>query len=631
MIDRPGMLDWSKATRKRRWARRVLQLGVIVCVAGAGYLAYALRDLPDPVAALGAQRATTITVLDRHGELVGRRGAGPGEYAPLDTLPPVFVEAVVTVEDRRFYRHMGVDLAGMARAAMANVAARRVVQGGSTLTQQLARHLFLTPERSIKRKLQEITLALWLERRFTKDEILELYLNRVYFGAGAWGVHAAAQRYFGQTPSEMTVAEAALLAGLLQAPSRYSPALAPRRAEDRTTLVVNMLARQGVISRAQRAAAFAQPIVVKRSSDTALAGHFVDWVAQEALTLIPTARDDGVTPVALTVKTTLDLSMQAAADAAFARVMTDEIAARGATQAALVAMEGDGAVRALAGGVNYRASQFNRAVQARRQPGSAFKTFVYTAALERGLRPADVRIDAPITVETWSPRNYKDEYRGPVTLLTAFTRSLNSVAVSVSEEIDRRNVAATARRLGIASPLPATPAMALGAYEVSLLELTAAYAPFANRGYRVAPYAITAVRGGAGQTYYTHTPPPAERALDDETRRRMTAMMASVMADGTGRAARPGRPAAGKTGTTNDHRDAWFVGFIPGFIAGVWVGDDDFASMDEVVGGGVPARLWSAFLREAVADVEPRALDATDLSAPTEALAVMRAGRGRDW
>ncbi len=593
----------ERARRAGQLARTVFVVGAAALASVAVLVAMAALELPDPEAALAAPRAPSVTVMDMDGRLIARRGPGEMEHVPLAELPPVLIDAVIAMEDRRFYGHMGVDAAGTLRAAMANLRARRVVQGGSTITQQLARNLFLSHDRTLKRKLQETLLAVWLERRFSKDEILEIYLNRVYFGAGAWGVRAASHRYFGKAPQMMSIGEAALLAGMLKAPSRYSPALSPRAAEDRATLVVNVMTDEGVLSPATRAKTLAEPIVIKRSSNTALAGHFVDWVVAQAREL------PGVAGTDLVIETTLDLAMQQAADRAAAAALDDAARAAGARQAALVALDGDGAVRAMVGGRDYRVSQFNRAVQARRQPGSAFKTFVYAAALERGVTPWEIRHDGPIEVEGWRPRNYREEHRGDVALSTAFARSINTVAVQISEEIGRHNVIATARRLGFTSDLPPTPAMALGAYEVSLLELTAAYAPFANRGYRITPYAINAVRAADGVLLYERPPPDAALALDETTRQHMTGMLRRVVVEGTGRAANPGREAAGKTGTTNDHRDAWFVGFVPGFVAGVWVGDDDFKPMDEVTGGGAPARLWRAFVQEALQDVPPRRLD----------------------
>lgn len=599
---RTGVLAMRRGLGRFVW--RLFAVSFVVSAALVSFvLIGAARDLPDPLQALAAPSAPTITVLDRRGQMVARRGAGAVDETPLSAVPQTLIDAILTVEDQRFYSHSGLDAEGAARALAANIAAGRVVQGGSTITQQLARNLFLTHERTWKRKAQEALLALWLERRFTKDQILELYLNRVYFGAGAWGVQAASLRYFGKAPADLTLGESALLAGLLKAPSRFSPALAPRRAEDRATLVVDVMVREGVITDAQRIAAFAEPVVIKRSSDAALAGHFVDWVAERV------GDTPGVFGTELIIDTTLDLRMQAAADRAVATVMDEHAAARGATQAALVAMDGDGAVRALVGGVDYRASQYNRAVQARRQPGSAFKTFIYAAALERGLYPSDVRRDDPIEVDGWAPRNYRDQYRGEVTLMTAFSRSINTVAVRVSEEIGRQNVVATARRLGVRSSLPATPAMALGAYEMSLLELTGAYAPFANGGHRVNPYVIAAVRAPDGTLLYERPPTPAAPVLNDGVRQAMTAMLHDVVVSGTGRGARLSRQAAGKTGTTNDHRDAWFIGFVRSFVAGVWVGDDEFQPMESVTGGGLPARLWATFMREALTAIPARELD----------------------
>lgn len=572
-------------------------LGLFLIIA-AIYVWWAASRIPDREALLTPPQRPSAVVLDRNGVEIGRRGDATSPQTRLELLPQHLVSGVIEVEDQRFFDHGGLDFIGATRAMSANIAAGRVVQGGSTITQQLAKNLFLTPKRTLERKVQEAVLARWLERRFTKTEILELYLNRVYFGSGAWGVEAAAQTYFGKPASAVSVGEAAVLVGLLQAPSRLSPLRNRASAEDRANAVLAILEDRGAVSADALDAAYATPVRVQPVRRDAVTGHFVDWVVGEARKLPGLAEQD------LVITTTLDSGMQQAAFAAVQEGLTQDLRDRGATQAALIAMEGDGAVRALVGGRDYQTSQFNRAVEARRQPGSAFKPFVYVAALRDGLTPQTRRTDEPVTVGTWSPRNYNDGYLGRTSLETAFARSLNSVSVTLTEEVGRNAVVRAARDLGITSALPSTPSVALGAYEVTPLELTAAYAPFANQGYRVAPYAVTRVADARGRSLYTRQRPQYyELVLVTRVRSQMVAMMRAVMETGTGRsAALADRPSAGKTGTTNAFRDAWFVGFVPGFVAGVWVGDDANGAMDEITGGGAPAAIWNAFMARALAD-----------------------------
>ncbi len=612
----PPEVSPAKAPRRRGVFASVLQiLGGFFLWAGSTaltmaavlmvWLAGVIAELPDPEAAREPPVRPSVVYLDANGEEIARRGPVVAPPIALGELPPYLIDAVLAVEDRRFYEHPGVDAFGLARAAWANLRAGRVVQGGSTITQQLAKNLFLDSDRTLMRKVQEALLAVWLERRFSKDEILELYLNSVYFGAGAWGVEAAAQRYFGRSAAEVSLAEAAILAGLLKAPSRYAPTSDVARAEERAMVVLNVMLETGAVTQEDYARALAEPVRVQLTADPGFAGHFVDWVAPRVRALAGAGADD-----ALVVHTTLSLAMQDAAERAVDSELNAETLARGASEAALIAVDGDGAVRAMVGGRNYRLSQFNRATQARRQPGSAFKAFVYAAALEAGLSPWDIREDAVIRLGDWEPANYRDEFLGEVTLMTAFARSLNTVAVRVAEEIGRDRVIRMARRMGVQSHLSGTRSLALGAHEVTLDEMTAAYAPFANGGFAVEAYGVLEIRTVEGNVLWTRPQPVSRRVISDRARRFMNEMLARVVEEGTGRAAAlPDRAAGGKTGTTNDFRDAWFVGFIPGFVAGVWVGDDDFAAMDRIVGGGPPARIWRAFMMEAVANAPVRDLD----------------------
>jgi len=573
-------------------------------VAGAALVAWYAYDLPDLRRLGERQRAPSVTLLAADGTTLARFGDLYAAPVPAAELPAALRDAVLAIEDRRFYSHFGLDPLALIRASVANLRAGRVVQGGSTLTQQLAKNVFLTPERTFKRKIQEVLVALWLEQKFTKDEILSIYLNRVYFGAGAYGVEAAARRYFAKSARRLTLAQSAMLAGLLKAPTRYAPTRDLARAQARARQVLDAMVAAGYITEKQAKAAKRKPAVVAPSRAGASAGarYFADWILDRV------ARYAGPGAGDVVVVTTLDPALQGAAEEAVAWGLRGEGKRRGARQAALIALAPDGAVEAMVGGRDYGASQFNRATQALRQPGSAFKLFVYLAALEAGMRADDVVEDAPLTVDGWTPRNYDGRYAGPVTLRRALARSLNTVAVRVSERVGRGRVAALARRLGITTSLREDPSLALGASEVSLIELTAAYATLANRGEGVWAYGIGEIRRADGSVLYRRRGSGLGRVVAEKPLRQMVDMLAGVITEGTGRAARIPWPAAGKTGTSQDSRDAWFIGFTRGLVAGVWVGNDDGAPMKGVTGGGLPARLWKRFMGAALAGSPPRPL-----------------------
>ena len=442
------------------WLRSALVVMITGTLVLGGYLVSVARDLPDTSGLTAVEPAASITYLDHRDRLIARRGSAQGHEVNIEDLPPYLIDAVLAVEDRRFYSHPGIDVIGLSRAMLANIRAGHVVQGGSTLTQQLAKNLFLSPERTLRRKVQEMMLAFWLESRFTKDEILELYLNRVYFGGGAYGVEAASLRYFGRSASEVSLGEAALLAGLLKAPSRYSPVNDAARAAARATVVLDLMAQTGRITESERVAAAEVPIRVSRGASSPGAQYFIDWIAPQVREIVGDGHGD------LVVHTTLDVDAQRAAEFALNSVLADAELASGAGEGALVSLAHDGSVRALVGGRSYVRSQFNRAILAQRQPGSAFKPFVYASAFEAGLRPDDVRTDAPVRVGDWEPQNYNDTYRGELTLREAFYRSSNSVAVQIAEETGRGHVARLARRLGLSSSMRVDRSLALGAYEV---------------------------------------------------------------------------------------------------------------------------------------------------------------------
>ena len=524
----------------------------------------ALEPLPKP----------TLVLLDRHGEAFARRGETKLEPVDARTLPRHVIDAFVSIEDRRFFRHHGIDPQGLARAAWHNAREGALEQGGSTITQQLAKTSFLSPARTLRRKAQEVLIAFWLEARLDKQEILSRYLSSIYFGEGMYGLRAAAQHYFGLPPERLDVAQAAMLAGLVKAPSALAPGRHPREAAKRTRTVIAAMVASGALP-ADRAQQLEIPPVVEASGGLPVGSYFADWVSPQAREELEGGYGE------LRVDTTLDLRLQHLAEQAVARNL------RGAAtpQVALVAMRPDGEVVAMLGGRDYAASPFNRATQAKRQPGSAFKPFVYYTALREGLRPDDPVEDSPIEVGGWTPANYDGRYAGTVSVRDAFARSSNVAAVRVAQSVGPGEVARTAREFGIASPMGDDASIALGSYETTLLELTSAYAAFAAGETPVRPWGLREV--------------PAEGArepLDPGARAAMLDLLRSVVEEGTGRAAKLRIPTFGKTGTTQDHRDALFVGLAGDVIAGVWVGNDDNAPMDGVTGGSLPAKIWHDFM-----------------------------------
>jgi penicillin-binding protein 1A len=592
----------SKTAKPRPILRLAISVCLVVGLVIGAWLVYLARTLPDLSGLETAPRAGEVVLLDRNGRTIARRGEVSQDSIKADQLPQNLVDAVLAVEDRRFYGHFGIDLIGTSRAALANLRAGRVVQGGSTITQQLAKNLFLTSDRTITRKAREMMLALWLERQFTKDEILALYLNRVYFGAGSWGAEAASRRYFGKQASALSIGEAALLAGLLKAPSRYAPTNDATRASVRATVVLDLMLASGRITQAQRIAAAEVPIRVSRGASSPGAGWFADWIMPQVRELAAGHRGD------LVVYTTLDVNAQRAAEAALRLGLSTPDWARGAREGALIALDGAGGVAAMVGGSDYRAAPFNRAVNAQRQPGSAFKPFVYLTAFEAGYGPEDVFLDGPIQYGDWAPENYNGRYEGEMTLERAFARSSNAIAVQVSEAAGRGWVVRTARRMGIDSPLQNTHAVALGAYEVSPMELGGAYLPFMNGGRSVEPHAIISIDTTAGERLYERPDAAGPVILAGRVLSQMDQLFEASVTYGTSRAAQvPGHAVRGKTGTTNDSRDAWFAGWSGGLAAVVWMGNDDFSPTQDAVGGAGPARVFSRFIE--AAPVYPASLD----------------------
>ncbi|CAN5323538.1 penicillin-binding protein 1A [soil metagenome] len=575
------------------WGSVLAVWGIIFLVV---FFAVFARGLPDTSSLYNVSRQPSITYLDRNGALIATRGTQQAPPADLDSLPDYVPAAFIAIEDRRFYWHPGFDPIGMSRAMVRNMRAGRVVQGGSTLTQQLAKNLFLTPDQNMRRKVQELMLAVWLELKFSKKEILALYLNRVYFGAGAYGIEAASQRYFDKSAKDLTVGEAALLAGLLKAPSRYSPVSESTRAATRATVVLNQMVDTGVITQAQRDQAVLEPVRVSRTLASQHAQYFIDWLDKQIRGLVGEPTEDMI------VETTLDLTIQTSAERAVNRILVRD-ASKGVEQAALVALDGDGRVRAMIGGASYADSQFNRAVDAQRQAGSSWKPFVYLAAMEAGYTPQTPVIDEPITIGTWSPKNYGGSYGGPTTIAQAVAHSTNTIAASVADKIGRDNVSRAARRLGITSRISLDPAMALGSSEVSPIDMATAYDAFANGGRRVEAYGISRIRTPSGRVIYQHgnSGTIGAQAINNPPLYYMNQMLRGVISGGTGTsAAIAGRDLAGKTGTTSDYKDAWFIGYTGGFVAAVWVGKDDATPMRGVTGGGSPAAIWRGFMEAAL-------------------------------
>ena len=582
----------QKPRPRRRWGvgllKYALLLTIWLVVLGGFGLAYFAWDLPRPEAALDGRRKPSLTLRDSADHIIASYGDVVGDPLRLADLPPYLAAAAVSVEDRRFYWHFGIDPIGIARALWVNITTGRLAQGGSTITQQVAKNIFLTSARTTKRKVQEVLLTLWLERHFTKTEILEIWLNRIYLGSGAWGVDAAARLYFGVSAREVNLWQAALLAGLTKAPSRYSPRVDPVAAAGRAREVLAAMVQTGAISAAQAAQASAQISFLPRGPS---AGWYADWIAEQVQPMLP----DGADAV---VSTSLDAGIQATVQAKLEAMLDGPGAAANVSQGAVIVLDpASGAVLAMAGGRDHRTSPFNRAVVARRQPGSAFKPFVWLAALEKGVRPDDIVLDAPIRLGTWSPSNFDKAFRGEITLEEALAQSVNTVSVRLVLQVGGpRTVIAVARRLGITSNLPTNDTIALGTGEVGLLELVGAYASFFNGGRLVTPFGISSITADRARLVVNQ--PEQTQVIKPDLAAMMVRMMGAVVARGSGRAAAvPGRLVAGKSGTTQDFRDAWFVGFLasatgPGRIIGVWLGNDDNRPMAGVTGGGLPAKLF---------------------------------------
>ncbi|CAM1634496.1 Penicillin-binding protein [Bartonella choladocola] len=565
-------------------------LAIWGAIAVAGYVGYVALRMPQASTWDIPQRPPNVRIIDRNGFLIANRGTTGGEALSLKEMSPWIPKAVVAIEDRRFYDHYGVDPIGIARAMVTNIIHSRSKQGGSTLTQQLAKNLFLSPDRTLERKVQEALLALWLEHKYTKDQILEMYLNRVYLGSGAYGVEAASRRYFGKSAKDVDLMEAATLAGLLKAPSRLSPARDPKAANDRAKLVLAAMKEEGMVNDREVAMAEAEPMARPQSYWTGSENYVADQVVQQLPFLI------GETDKDIVVETTLDMTLERAAEEAIRTQISENGDKRNVSQGALVSIDKSGAIRAMVGGVDYAQSQFNRATDAKRQPGSTFKPFVYLAALEAGRTPNTIRNDAPVRIGNWTPRNYGGKYMGEVTLTTALSHSLNSVAAQLIMEVGTDKVIEVAHRLGIHSALSDNASIALGTSEVSLLELTGAFVPFANGGYKPQLRLISKVEDTNGKTIYDFGEITANRVVEPDIVGMMNAMLEQTVENGTARKAAIDRPAAGKTGTSQDFRDAWFIGYTTDYVTGIWFGNDDGHPMKTISGGSLPVRAWKSYM-----------------------------------
>ncbi|MBQ8465545.1 MAG: PBP1A family penicillin-binding protein [Alphaproteobacteria bacterium] len=555
------------------------------------YVGYCYVTMPNIEQAIHRTRQPSTTITAENGNEIQSFGSVYSSIIMPDDLPKYVSQAIVATEDRRFYEHFGFDIISFTRAMIINVMHRRYVQGGSTITQQVAKNLFLTSQKNIKRKVQELLLAFWLEHKFTKDQILALYMNRVYLGNGTYGIESAANKYFQKTSNDLNLREAAILAGMLKAPSRYNPIASKERANQRAKIVLQNMVNAGLITSKQMAQALTMRLGPE-ISDKVLGGkHFADWVYQDVNAILGEREED------VYVHTTLDQDIQEKAE----KILDEAILAnrnKNVTQGAIVVMDKDGAVRAMVGGVGYEKSQFNRAVSALRQPGSAFKPFVYLTALQQGFTPNDKVMDSPIQIGKWRPENIDKQYHGEVTLKEALRQSYNLATIDLAERVGRRSIIANAKKMGITTPLVNDATLSLGTSEVRVLDMAAAYASLANGGYAVWPYGILEIFSRDGYERYMRQADEPRRILDAQSVLSLSKMLEEVINTGTGKRARLPFFAAGKTGTSQDFRDAWFAGFTGKYVCVVWVGNDNNSPMRGITGGTLPAEIWRRVMLE---------------------------------
>ncbi|MEM6932847.1 MAG: transglycosylase domain-containing protein [Pseudomonadota bacterium] len=578
-----------------------------LALAGSAVLAVATliyySTLPEPNDLFDGRGTGSVTLMDRDGNVFAWRGEQYGGELREDDVSPHLIHAVIATEDKRFWNHVGIDPRGIARAMVANVRAGAFVQGGSTLTQQVAKNVFLTAERSLERKLKELPMALALEMKYSKQEILSIYLNRVYLGAGTYGFEAAARRYFGKSARGLNPAEAAMLAGLLRAPSRYAPTAGLERSQGRASVIVRLMEDQGYLSQQQTIDALASPASLSTAAAARAGGEFADWIMETAPSYLTRNTTEDVT-----IETTFDPEAQAAAEEAVAAVFDEKVKEGSKAQAAVVVLDHTGAVRAMVGGHGDGTGRFNRATHAKRQTGSAFKPVVYAAALEAGMSPNDVIVDEPLTIKNWSPRNYTGRYEGAMSLTEALRDSINTVAVRVSERAGRERVRNLARAMGMTTDLAPGPAVALGTSEATLVDMTGVYATIANRGRLATPFGVRSITlRGETVPLLQHSDEPEPQVISESSAGQLAYMMREVVERGTGRRAKlAGWDAAGKTGTTQAARDAWFIGYTADYVVGVWMGNDDNSPLTGVTGGGLPAEIWREVMTRLEVGQEPR-------------------------
>ena len=579
----------------------LLGLGSLIALAAAVFIA--MQSLPNYDSLKSSPNGQTIRVHASDGSVIATLGPSYGRWLRFDDIPPIMVKAVISVEDKRFYRHPGVDPIGMVRSVDVRLRSGRWRQGGSTLTQQLARNIFLNNNRTFGRKIREGILALALERKFSKQQILELYLNKVYFGGGAYGIDAASRKFFGHPATSLSLPEAAIIAGLVKAPSNYSPTADVDAAIGRAGVVLDVMRENHVISQSERDNADLRDVTIAPEPPQNSVRYFTDWALPQLDTLIDEANEP------LDVYTTIDMGMQRAATASL------RANAPPGTQAALVSMDRDGAVRAMVGGLDYISSNYNRATTAMRQPGSAFKLFVYLAALEAGYTPETSVVDEPVTIDGWTPRNSSGHNSGKINVRTAFAYSINTVAAKLGQEVGFSTIADMARRFGITTPINTHPSMVLGSSDVHLIDMTRAFASISRKGVAVVPYGITRVTTADGRLLYTHRDDTSRVLVSPWVAAGMTDLLQTAVNTGTGRAAQIGRPVAGKTGTTNGSKDGWFLGFSSGITTGVWMGRDDARPVPGLAGGRAPARAFADFMKVAIARRPDEKFD-TDVTLP---------------
>lgn len=582
----------KKRESKQRSTNRHLLLKIIavLVITLLTYLTYCALTLPDINEAVARTRQPSTTILSENGNEITTIGSVYSEVILVDDLPKYVPDAIISTEDRRFYQHFGFDIISFTRAMLTNIFVGRYAQGGSTISQQVAKNLFLTPNKTIKRKIQELMLAFWLEYKFSKDQILALYLNRVYLGSGTYGIEAASQKYFQKSSRDLNLKEAAVIAGMLKAPSRYNPIASEKRAVERAKVVLQNMVNNKAITEIQMQNALNMRLGPEKKYNVKDAMHFADWVYGEVNAYIGERNSD------IYVLTTLDQDLQQAATNILTETINANRGKKHVTQGAIVVMGKDGAIKAMVGGLDYNKSQFNRATQALRQPGSSFKPFVYLTALQEGFEPDDKIMDVPLTIGNWKPENADKKYYGEVTLKQALTKSLNLATVNLSEMLSHGAIIKNAKKMGITTPIQNSPSLALGTFEVKVIDMATAYTAVANGGYAVWPYAIREIYTKDGYQLYQRNIDDENRIIKKKDAEELTEMLENVINNGTGKRAKLSGFAAGKTGTSQDNRDAWFAGFTDNLTAVVWLGNDDNSPMKGVSGANLPAEIWKKLM-----------------------------------